>query len=297
MARKRILISGTTGFIGQQLIPYLSKNDCDVLCVSKNPNKLSNYSRVNTIGLDNLLKNKGSSELNKFEPEIFLHLGWAGTPPYGNEILQVNLESSLSLFKIAIESGVKKIFGVGSCYEYGDSLGLLMEEQGGLAPNTLFGECKIEIHKNLISLASKNAVDHSWIRIFHGFGPGQRETSFIPKIIKAATTGDTPFIDFPNKQIDLIHVFDIVRGLRELLISKEAIGIFNLGSGSSDSLLNYANMVYKVLNLPQLEAIQSVSAKSTSSWADISRIENLTGWRPKEKFEDSISKLVLEYSQ
>ncbi len=91
MARKRILISGATGFIGQQLIPYLLRNNYDVLCISKNPNKLSNYSRVNIIGLDNLLKNKGSSELDKFEPEIFLHLGWAGTPPMAMRYCKLTL--------------------------------------------------------------------------------------------------------------------------------------------------------------------------------------------------------------
>ena len=295
MTREKILISGASGFIGKQLVPYLLKNNLDVLCISKNPEVHSNMFSINTIALDSLLKNGGALELDNFKPDIFLHLGWAGLPPYDTEVLESNIDISSSLFKSAIEAGVGKILGVGSCYEYGDSCGSLQENTEKLMPNTKFGASKIEIHKNLINVASKNKIDQGWIRIFYGYGPGQREASFIPKIIKAARNGKMPFIDFPNKQIDLIHVFDIVQGLKELLTSKDAVGVFNLGSGSCDSLLNYANLVYKALDLPELEVFESVSDKSTSSWADISRIEKMTGWHPQVKFGDAISKLVLEY--
>jgi len=296
MAREKILISGASGFIGKQLLLYLKKENCDVLCISKNPIVLDDLHRAKNISLDQLLRNRGSLELDNFKPDTFLHLGWAGIPPYTAEELESNLEISLSLFKIATDSGVRRILGVGSCYEYGDLHGLLQENaEIALTPSTQFGKCKIEIHKNLINMASKNKIDHGWVRIFYGYGTGQRETSFIPKIIKAAVTGSAPFIDFPNKQIDLIHVFDIARGLKELLITREAAGVFNLGSGTCDSLLHYADVIYGVLKIPQPVFSKSVNDEPTSTWADIKRIEEITGWRPQVKFEDAISKLVLEY--
>ena len=109
----RVLVTGGTGFLGRRVIPLLAQHD--LLCISRQPEFLPNIPSVNIIASNLATDRDWVAKVAKFQPEWCLHLAWEGLPDYSFERCRSNLDISLRLLDVLVQSGLKRIVVAGTC--------------------------------------------------------------------------------------------------------------------------------------------------------------------------------------
>lgn len=294
----RILITGPTGFIGKHVINALRGNEHKIALLDKcfpkrSPIESKTFSFIEG-GLENLDPLKPS--IIDFSPEVCVHLAWQGIPDYSLEISRLNLNCSLELIDfLTHETDCKKIIISGSCFEYGKTTGIC-KESDPVQTTSYIAWAKQSLYNYSLLLCKQTGINLIWFRFFYVYGPGQREGTLIPSLVKELFVGKRPNIHDPLNSNDFIYVGDIANAIR-LAVEKDVdSGIYNLGSGKATSVLDVCKIVEQ--SVTRTTCISDNLKKQNSSndhvcfWSDISKAENNLGWRPRYSLENGIQEYL-----
>ena len=233
---KQVIVSGATGFIGQNLIPLLIKKKIEVVAIARNKKKARNfkwYNKVNFIFLD-FHKKKVT-----FKPKkgaILIHLAWQGLPNYQSQFhVRENLPKNFNFIKELIKNGVSKIIVAGTCFEYGLQYGPI-SETAQTKPANQYALAKDKLRKYLNNLKKNNSFTMQWLRLFYMHGKGQSKNSILAKLDNAIDTKRSVFNMSQGEQLrDYLPIKTVVKKIITLLSTKKN-GIFNVCSGEPISI-------------------------------------------------------------
>lgn len=295
----KILITGSNGFLGFNIIDILIKANHDILALSRNFNKFSHIKNVN-IKFSKIISNLYISQkdiIKDFIPEIVIHCAWAGGNNYNNinHIDQYdNITASISLLKILGELKKPPMFiGIGSIVEYGILKTKALETQlefpinhYGLAKNTF---------KNISKLFCElNNMQWIWIRPGYIYGNGDVETRLLPSIIRKLKKGENITLDSCNTTIDYLHITDFCRAIQSIIYTN-LVGIFNVCSGEEYYLKDIINYISEKENYTnQIVFNNTVDRKYSSKYicGNNNKIITNTDWIPKINIYDGIDNLI-----
>jgi len=290
-----LFITGGTGFIGTHLMRLLQDSEYELQIlileeedISKNKYiQGSNIVRGNLANTDNWI-----DQVKRFRPDVTLHMAWEGIPQYDAYTSMNNLMNSLNLITKLSEIGCKRIICTGSCWEYGQTQGKLIESIAPQSTNA-FTAAKNALHMMGSEIAHEHDASFIWTRLFYVYGPLQRSYSLIPSIIKNIQKGKNPEIKTPHAKNDFIYVEDVVRAL-DLIIQKcTKSAVYNIGSGYSTSIHEIVDLVCQYYDVSYSTVPNDNNEKKLSNfWADVSKIKNDTGWKPQVTIENGIQKMV-----
>ncbi|MEM7477908.1 MAG: SDR family oxidoreductase, partial [Planctomycetota bacterium] len=176
---KRILVTGSHGFIGAVLVPMLQQLGHEVSGLDVD------YYRDAGIGeslpsipmVDVDLRDVGTSDLQGFD--AVMHLAALSNDPLGNLDSQltydINHLASVKLAKAAKSAGVKRFLFSSSCSMYGAAGDELLTESAAFNPITPYGESKVLADREISELADQN-FSPSFLRnaTAYGFSPRLR---------------------------------------------------------------------------------------------------------------------------
>ena len=297
----RIFLTGGTGFIGRYVLKYLEKEGYNILLLTRaskeNFSSIIKSKKVNIILGDLSDIDKWKNELKQFKPDTTIHLAWEGIPDYGVKTSIKNLKYGLNLFEELAELGCKKIICTGSCWEYGQNQGKLSEDFPVRASNA-FTAAKNALYWLGREIAKESNVIFIWTRLFYVYGPGQRENSLIPYIIKCVKEGKKLKIKTPSARNDFIYVEDVAKAIVAILEKCKQSTVYNIGSGYSTSIQEIINIIYSELNLqhkPKDKLIKSNNIPFDYFWADISKIKKEIGWEPKVNIVEGVKSTAPYY--
>jgi dTDP-6-deoxy-L-talose 4-dehydrogenase (NAD+) len=183
--------------------------------------------------------------LAKLKFERVIHLAWQGLPSLEPENNRSNFNISRDFIKILIDSGVQEVNVSGSCLEYGDLENLVDENTAGRNISD-FGQTKLE----LLDYLATQEVPYRWFRIFYAYGPFQHKNSLLMEAYRSAKLGSPFFPNEPGVCKDFIFVDDVARAISRLLQTKDAFGVFNVGSGNSTSIGALVNTLNQEMRIP-----------------------------------------------
>ena len=258
MVKKKILITGGSGYIGSRLSLYLSQKGFHIipLCNSKIPDNKEWIQSMYLI-LQGDLRDKAT--LNKIEavrPDVIIHLVSLDHNQSGinvQQTLQVNVQSTWDLLSLSASIKLEKFIYFSTTQVYGQSSESVVTENTKLQPSNAYGlthkmsEDLVDFYKR-----SKN-LDAVSLRLSNSYG----EPVFHDANCWSLVVNDLCKMAFENKIIvlnsdgnaakDFIHYSDITDIIYQLLLSKESnSGIYNLSSGNSVTLLELAFEVQKI---------------------------------------------------
>ncbi len=240
----RVLLTGSEGYIGSVLGPYLAARGHDVVGMD------TGFHRVgwlyNAVGMAPQWTNRdirtvGPDDLRGFDAVV--HLAELSNDPVGAlnpEItFEINHLGSVRLAELARSVGVERFIYMSSCSVYGSAGAEDSTEESPVHPLTAYAECKVRVERDVRPMAD-DTFSPTFLRNATAYGASPRMRfdlvvndlaghAWTEKVIRMDSDG-TPWRPF-------VHILDISRAIDCVLRAPRDIihgEIFNVGSNDQN---------------------------------------------------------------
>ena len=208
----------------------------------------------------------------------------------------VNVNGTENIFKIAKEFGIKVVYASSSSV-YGDTSILPTTESDEKRPINPYAKTKLEKDK-LAEQYAKNGLKVIGLRYFNVFGPRQSKeyAGVIKLFLERIQQGLPPLVNGDGLQIrDFVYVDDAVNANILSMESDIDFEFFNIGTGTTISILDLANIIIKFSGL-KLKPIHqpAVPGDVKATQADITKAKMMLKWKPTTSIENWLKSTVLD---
>ena len=271
----RILVTGSKGFIGKQVVEHLKS--CDIISDS------IDSKRIDLKDIEEVMK------LDK--SDIVIHLG--GKTIKGlewNEYFHNNVIGTLNILEYCIKKNIKKMIFVSS-YVYGNPKYSPIDEKHPISPHNAYTRSKY-LAEQLCEFFAKNSdLNVIILRPFNIFGKTLPKGFLISNLLKSIKTNEKITIVNKNSRRDFLHVDDLIDVILKIKDYDCKFEIFNIGSGKSYSFNEIIEKIEKIekikLNVQYEEDKENFIEDIV---ADISKLKNKTKWNPMISFDEGLQK-------
>jgi nucleoside-diphosphate-sugar epimerase len=240
----KILITGSTGFVGSYVLNELLKSEHDLIATSS---KTSVDARVRYKPLD---LNTIDNSINYFDyfdrPDLVIHLAWQGLPNYKSLFhFEENLPAHYAFVKNMVENGLKHLTITGTCLEYGMKEGELSEDMVA-DPQNAYALAKDSLRKFIVELQKFNSFDLKWVRLFYMYGKGQNPNSLLSQLEKAIDAQQEVFNMSGGEQLrDYLPVEKVAEIIVKVALQQQQSGVINCCSGKPVSVKDLVQQYLK----------------------------------------------------
>lgn len=274
---KKILITGSKGFVGSALLKVLQSKGNQVIETHRNDNNnLCDSDYVNNLPTTDVIIHLAGKT---FVPDSF-------TNPlsfYNNNIL-----STLNILEKAKKDSSKVIFF--STYVYGNPEYLPINEDHKIDPRNPYTHSKIICEELCKAYNRDFNVPVTIFRPFNIYGANQGLSFFIPTIISQLNNKEIHLNDSRPKR-DFIYIDDVVDAVEKSLhLSKHTFIVYNLGTGISTSIREVLDLLIKISKSNAKVIFSEIERKGEilDTIADISKIKCDLNWQPKVSIEEGL---------
>ena len=296
----KIFITGGTGFIGRPVVRRLQQANHQLLVLTKQTGsaKMLFGSSKNIKLIHGSLSGLKRVEptIQRFRPDLAIHLAWEGIPDYGVSMSAKNLAHGVNLIEMLSRLSCPTFIGAGSCWEYGATVGKINEKTLPQSTNS-FTAAKLSLKLFGEQVAANSNIKFIWPRFFYVYGPGQKPISLIPAVINSAKSGRLIELKNPNGGNDFVYVDDVAEAIALIVKKIKTIpaGVYNVGSGNLSGVRQIVNIALKHFNLAT--KFPSAKRRPVGFYADISKLSKATGWRPKTTLEQGIKQTIAYFQE
>jgi nucleoside-diphosphate-sugar epimerase len=181
--------------------------------------------------------------------DTLVHLAAVGVTPQratSEELFNVNVSQSLTLWQRAADAGIARFVICGSCAEYGRAAERYpaIPPDAPLEPNSMYAASKAASSMAAFGFAAERSRELALLRPFHVFGEGQHAENFWPALRAAALAGH----DFPMTggeqvrdyvPVEQVAAFFVAAVNRPDLIRGKPL-VENIGTGAPQTLRHFA---------------------------------------------------------
>ena len=205
----RILITGSTGFIGSAFIAYVRSLQCSVRVVTRRPYLLSPLlSDVEVVYGDFLSTHDWSDAVR--DVDVIINI--AAELNNLSTINSVNFIGPSLLLKAAQHAGVKRWVQLSSVGAYGPlQRGLVCEDWPEL-PQNAYEVSKTRFDNHLISSSLNGQIEYCILRPSNVYGSNMRNQSLF-KLLHSISNHTFFYIGPPGSSANYVHVDDVVHAL------------------------------------------------------------------------------------
>ena len=299
--KKRILITGSSGFIGTNLLISLKSQDYDIAVIDRSRN--TNFKNVTNYIGDICDYSFVKKTILDFQPNKVFHLaGYKNRSSNIEEVslsLKVNLMGTLNLYQALTKlSTLESIVALGTTDEYGIHNSSFIESsiENPISPYGFGKLCGTQLAQFFNRSFNLPVII---LRPTIAYGPYQTDDMFIPSLISTLIS-NSDFKMTEGKQLrDFIYISDLVNAMLLISESQNYKGeIFNIGSGDSLKLSVVATTIARDLNKEHFLKIGSIPYRQNEVMkymTSIDKVKNIFGWKPKIDFKKGIELTVKHY--
>ena len=297
----KILVTGGAGFIGSHIVEYLvQRGDNITILDNLNTGKIENLSKVkNNINFVNgdIRDYKLLESLVNDSDGVFHEAALASVQQsfkMQDEYFDVNVYGTENILKLAKEYGFKVVYASSSSV-YGNPNHIPIKENDDRNPANPYAQTKLE-DELLAEKYSEIGVRVIGLRYFNVFGRRQSKeyAGVIKLFLEKIQQNEDPKINGDGLQTrDFVYIKDVVKANILAMDSNVKHEFLNVGTGSSISIMDLANVVIDASGLslkpyhgPELPG----DIKTTQ--ADIGLIKKLLGWEPETRLEDWLNEVI-----
>ena len=304
MQNKRVLVTGGAGFIGSNLANHLAP-DNEVIALDDGylgtPENLDD-------GEEFVDANVLDDDVPVYVDVVF-HLAALSSLQMHEDDPQrgarVNVEGFVNTVEQARQEGCETVVYATTSSIYGSRTEPSPEDMP-VGVNTGYEASKLARERYGEYYANYHDMNVAGLRFFsvyQGYGGAEEHkgeyANVIAQFADDMASGDPPVLYGDGEQTrDFTHVEDIVRGI-ETTADHGLTGIYNLGTGDAYSFNTVVDLLNDELGTDiDPEYVENPIPEDVyvhDTCADISKINDATGWEPRIGFEEGIERVCAQY--
>lgn len=297
----KVVVTGGAGFIGSAVVRALLERGAEVVVVDRNPAPFDDP-RVSAIEGD---LTDPAVRAAAVTPGVNGVVHCAAitsvlkTVEMPAETYTENVEVTAGLLELCRQHQVPRFLLASTNAVVGDVGTGTITPDLPLMPLTPYGATKAAAEMLMSGYAGSYGIATAALRFTNVYGPGMgHKDSFIPRLMKAALSGDTVRIYGTGEQVrDLVYLDDVVNGVL-LAWDAQYTGRVILGSGSSVSVLDMIETVRQVTGaeLPA-EHVEAPKGEMPAVVVDVSGSDRAIGYRPTTTLADGLAQVWADFQR
>jgi nucleoside-diphosphate-sugar epimerase len=205
-----VLITGATGFVGRQVLKVLAGSDVKITAIVRTGKPSPDWGGdvdvvVATPDLFKETENWWADVCKNIDTVV--HIAWYAEP--GKYLLSSEnmdcLTGTLNLAKGAASAGIQRFVGIGTCFEY-DLTGGMLSVETPLKPLTPYAGAKAAAYMVLSQWLPSQSVEFAWCRLFYLYGEGEDERRLVPYLRTRLAAGKPAQLTAGNQIRDFLDV-------------------------------------------------------------------------------------------
>jgi nucleoside-diphosphate-sugar epimerase len=292
-AGARVIVTGASGFIGHNMVRRLSNLKAQTLVIDR-VQPAEHFPNVEFEWADLRHLNK------EYEADFLIHLAAVTNAGYAEKYPMETYETNV-LGTVNLMNHVKisrRILFPSTALVYSASTEPISEDgeldQGSTyALSKTIGEEILKFHSNRMQ------VDHTVVRFFNVFGPGQLAMYIIPQILRQILEENKVVVRNGAVMRDMLFVDDCIDAVLRLAVTPESANdVFNIGSGEIVSISDIAKQAISVSGRPGVEYTdleQNIDFSPIAIMADITKVMSTIDWRPRVSLAEGLKRMWDSY--
>ncbi len=252
---EKVIITGGTGFIGKNLLPYLENIQAEFFILYSKGVFQSSSKNITYVKCDLLNPGEVQTQFRNLKATHLLHMAWGMSPSnYNMESNFLWLHQSMNLLEEFKRNGGRRLIMAGSGVEYQWKYGVCMENNTPLSYENLYGSTKNILRDYAFTFCQHYDIELVWTRIFFVFGPHEHKDRLVAHIIYSLLNNKPAQIRNGGIYRDYMYVKDVSRILSGLIFHNYS-GIVNIGTGIPTKLSEVGKMIAGIVGKPDLMEI------------------------------------------
>jgi nucleoside-diphosphate-sugar epimerase len=295
----KVLLTGTTGFIGSHVARQLVETDDEIYGLVRegsDPWRIKDIQASLKFVQADLADDEAlKGVMTSLKPDVVLHLAWFAEPGvYINSMQNLDmLTASLRLAGLAAGSGCKYFMGVGTCFEYDLSYGYLSESTP-VKPQSLYAGSKLAFKFIMDQIGRTTGMETTWARLFYQYGAYEDKRRVVPAVITSLLNHQTQKLTSGEQIRDYLHVEDVASAITAIFY-KRVTGEVNIGSGNPISIHDLTMKIGTLLgrtDLIEYGAIPQNPNDPRFVCANNRRLVEQTGWKPRFELDEGLLQTI-----
>jgi NAD dependent epimerase/dehydratase len=311
LKNKKVLVTGSDGFIGSHLTEAPLKEGCRVKAFVY-------YNSFNSLGWLDTFPKKELERIEVFagdvrdpngvkkavkDVDIVFHLAALIGIPFSyhspDSYVDTNIKCTLNILQASRDSDIKRVIMTSTSEVYGTAQYVPINEKHPLQPQSPYSATKIGADAIADSFYRTFNLPVIIARPFNTYGPRQSARAVIPTVITQILNGLKKVrLGSLHPIRDLNYVSDICKGFMHLAKCDKAVGrVVNIGSGQGISVSELTKLIIKLTGSGAKVISEDIRKRPDKSEVerlvcDNSLIKKLTGWRPEVPLEKGLIQTI-----
>jgi len=329
---KKILITGTAGFIGFHLAKLLLKENFKI----QGYDGMTDYydvnlkharhdilqKNINFAATEGMLEDNDKLDevANKFKPDVIVHLAAQAGVRYSlknpRAYINSNIVGTFNVMEVAKKQKVKHLLIASTSSVYGANLKMpFTEMEKADTQLTIYAATKKANESMAHSYSHLWKIPTTMFRFFTVYGPWGRPDMALFKFV-SAILNEKPIDIYNNGEMyrDFTYIDDLVYGIKLLINTIPSPNknisdldnlsyvapyrVVNIGNSNKIKLLDFIEAIEKNLGKKAIRNYKSIQkGEVLTTWADTSLLQQLTNYSPKTNYKDGIAYFIKWYKE
>jgi nucleoside-diphosphate-sugar epimerase len=293
----RILVTGTSGYVGSAIASFLLERGWDVVGLSRNPGRMKGPTEY--VRADLGVVSFAEGVFSKISPcDAIVHAAACiDQGLYNSSITLTNCLGTQQVLALANIWHSSNLVYISSVPVIGTPKFLPITEDHPTDPRTAYHASKL-FGENLVKIAEHNGLIGSNLRLTSPIGPGMPRNRILPVFVKRAMMGEPlSLAGRGTRTQNYVDVRDISAAVENCLITNNA-GVFNIAGKRSISNRELADMCVRTLgSASEIVYTGQPDPEEGIIWeVSISKAKECFGYDPHYSIEESIEAVGAEYA-
>lgn len=308
---KKVLVTGSEGFIGSHLTERLVELGADVTALVQY-NSFNNWGWIDTF--DEKIKkniNVVTGDIREYDgmkriikgQDIVFHLAALIAIPYSYlspmAYVRTNVEGTTNVLEACREYDVQKIIHTSTSETYGTALYVPIDEKHPMQGQSPYSASKIGADKMAESFYKSFNMPIATIRPFNTYGPRQSARAVIPTIISQILSGKNEIkLGSLTPTRDFNYVKDTAEAFIKIAESEKTIGeVINASTNYEISIGDLVNKIAGLIGrniniLCDDERLRPENSEVNRLLGNNQKIKNITEWKPRYNLNDGLFETI-----
>ena len=286
----KILVTGSEGFVGNNLVKGLSQNHTIYTSDQLDSSNHENYSQCDITNYDSVEKVVQNVDAVIHLTAHSLVSSLDGSITNG----RVNIIGLLNLLESCRKNSISKVVFTSASSLIGEPESFHVNEHHTPTPKTAYGVTKLTSEHYLRLYHELYDIDYTVFRFFNIYGPFQKN-GLIPSIINKIKNNEPITIFGKGDQIrDFVYIEDIIPFFEQSTSSE--IGknmVLNMGTGKGTTILEIVNNISEILQIdPKIEYQPARQGEIGNFVSDTALLHETFGKTPSTDIKIGLEKTI-----